>query len=78
MHKKEKQDIGLQNVIFKKMSKWTSNSWMRSRFEANIQVKNMEKHLKSLSTIEQLELMRKQSQQADLIINELKKTRTNG
>jgi hypothetical protein len=75
----EKSDITtLQNKVFEKMTKWTSNIWRQSRMEANLAVQKTAKRLNSLSAKEQLEIMREQTKQADRIINEYKKGRSNG
>lgn len=62
MNIEEKSDISIQKEILQHKIKVMGKDWVQNRLEAKEQVKNMRKHLNSLSEEEAHKLMVEQTQ----------------
>lgn len=62
MNIEEKSDISIQKEILQHKIKVMGKDWVQNRLEAKEQVKNMKKHLNSLSEEEAHKLMLEQTQ----------------
>ena len=62
MNIEEKSDISIQKEILQHKIKVMGKDWVQNRLEAKEQVKNMKKHLNSLSEEEAHKLMSEQTQ----------------